>query len=519
MYLVYDENSNSNSNDNSNSTGTMIGQAAINALVIVSVICGATFILVACYYFRCLKLMIGYLIFACANLLGYTGGFMVYTAIQRYQIIFDWVTLAFIMYNFAIGGVVAVFWQKGVPRMMTQTYLVAVSVIMAWILSELPEWTSWALLIALALYDLCAVLTPCGPLRALVHLAQERRDPIPGLLYEADVNSSSSANDNIERSRDTLVPPVRVTNPSRTQLGRGDNAVPLVAAANGYESTGNSTLPVWERPVTVPELLAEPVGNNDLGGCGQNNPEHVEKFRRIQNMTNGGNNNTSSNNNAQFNSVSNPAFGTNRNALTPTGRSTSSSSSYHQTTIRSLTHPGTLDHSTLASSTEYTVLPSSSSSSYTKVNIPGPPSHVQEWPPSYGQPREPSSNNNDTSLEYVNTIPNDTNTPLNDEDEEIMEEEMVEEEERNIKLGLGDFVFYSVLVSRAAMYDISTAAACFISVIMGLGGTLFLLGIFKKALPALPISIFLGVTFYFITRLVITPMITELIVGGTEIVQ
>jgi len=30
------------------------------------------------------------------------------------------------------------------------------------------QWTSWALLVALALYDLCAVLTPCGPLRALV---------------------------------------------------------------------------------------------------------------------------------------------------------------------------------------------------------------------------------------------------------------------------------------------------------------------------------------------------------------
>ena len=88
------------------------------------------------------------------------------------------------MFNFAVGGVVAVFWQKGVPRLVTQGYLVAVSVIMAWILTKLPEWTSWALLIALALYDLCAVLTPCGPLKALVKLAQERQDPIPGLLYE-----------------------------------------------------------------------------------------------------------------------------------------------------------------------------------------------------------------------------------------------------------------------------------------------------------------------------------------------
>jgi presenilin 1 len=50
------------------------------------------------------------------------------------------------MWNFAIGGIVAVFWQSGVPRIVTQGYLVAVSVIMAWILTKLPEWTSWALL-------------------------------------------------------------------------------------------------------------------------------------------------------------------------------------------------------------------------------------------------------------------------------------------------------------------------------------------------------------------------------------
>jgi hypothetical protein len=40
------------------------------------------------------------------------------------------------------------------------------------------------------------------------------------------------------------------------------------------------------------------------------------------------------------------------------------------------------------------------------------------------------------------------------------------EEDRSIKLGLGDFVFYSVLVSRAALFDISSMAACFVAIIM-----------------------------------------------------
>ena len=30
---------------------------------------------------------------------------------------------------------------------------------------SLCQWTGWTLLVALALYDLCAVLTPCGPLK------------------------------------------------------------------------------------------------------------------------------------------------------------------------------------------------------------------------------------------------------------------------------------------------------------------------------------------------------------------
>ena len=137
-YLVYNEGGNGGGSSSA-SGGSLFGQALVNALVIVGVICLATFLLVLCYYFRCIKFMIGYLIFSSVNLLGYSGGFMVISAIQIGQIIADYPTLAFIMYNFAIGGAVAVFWQKGVPRIVTQGYLVAVSVIMAWIVTKLPE--------------------------------------------------------------------------------------------------------------------------------------------------------------------------------------------------------------------------------------------------------------------------------------------------------------------------------------------------------------------------------------------
>jgi len=81
----------------------------------------------------------------------------------------------------------------------------------------------------------------------------------------------------------------------------------------------------------------------------------------------------------------------------------------------------------------------------------------------------------------------------------------------SIKLGLGDFIFYSVLVSKAAMYSFATFAACTLVILAGLGATLVLLSVYHKALPALPISIFLGVVFYLLTRTLIEPWIEDLL--------
>ncbi|KAJ9451742.1 Presenilin-B [Diplonema papillatum] len=78
-------------------------------------------------------------------------------------------------------------------------------------------------------------------------------------------------------------------------------------------------------------------------------------------------------------------------------------------------------------------------------------------------------------------------------------------ESRRYKLGLGDFIFYSVLVGRAAVFGYVPWVASFIAVIAGLCLTLFALATLKVPLPALPCSIFLGIAAAFSSRYILMP--------------
>lgn len=216
--------------------------------------------------------------------------------------------------------------------------------IVAYWFTHLPEWTTWALLVSLAVYDIAAVLLPGGPLRLLVELAISRNEELPALVYEArPVNVAASVGD-----RDGV----------RRRLWR----------ASEHEAPPNSDSGSSSVSVSRNCLIEEDSSESAIPLNGQIAEEDSE--------------------------------------LNPEGRIGLGTSGA-------------------------------------------------------------------------------------------------------IKLGLGDFIFYSVLVGRVALYDFMGVYACYLAIMGGLGVTLLLLAFYRKALPALPVSIGLGLLFYVATRFLLEEFVTQ----------
>ncbi|KAM5550464.1 presenilin-like protein [Rosa sericea] len=386
------------------STSEKLEGALLNALVFVILIALVTFLLVLLYYYNFTNFLKNYMRFSAFFVLATMGGSIFLSIIQHFSIPIDSITCFLLLFNFTLVGVLSMF-AAGMPILLRQAYMVCLGIIVAAWFTKLPEWTTWVLLVALALYDLVAVLAPGGPLKLLVELASTRDEELPALVYEA-----------------------RPTMPR--------NASPLGLLVAGVSDSGSVELQAVSRDNVSPD-------ENENRASSDYSVVEVDSF-------------------AKEGGQSNRDEG---QRLLPVDRALGRHSS------------------------------SSDTSEYSTVNVPSDRARGQ-----FGS----------VASEIV--ADEEEMSPLvqmsgsgNERDE--LRRDAAEMFSRGIKLGLGDFIFYSVLVGRAAMYDLMTVYACYLAIISGLGCTLILLSVCHRALPALPISIALGVIFYFLTRLLMEPFV------------
>jgi presenilin 1 len=341
----------------------------VGGIIFIGVFCAAmvvfTFALLLLYKHGCVKIIFAWLLLAVSLIFAYVGGVYLFEFCRSHCINIDWVTLVFVVWNFTITGLLAIF--STVPRRVNQAYLVVMSALMAYIFRRLPEWSTWTILMVLVAWDLFAVLTPCGPLRMLVKIAQERGDPLPALVYD--------------------------TNPAA--VGRDAEAQPAVVFLSKEEKA---------------KIKADNAARR----------EQKEQAKAA----------------AASLAASTPGAAARRGAASPASA---------------------LD--------------------------------------------APSGGKGDAAGGTATVRPA----------ERVDDQPGVGTLGRHLKLGLGDFVFYSILVAQASRRGTMTAITSFIAILTGLCATLFLVTVYRKALPALPISIVLGLVFYFLTRYTIQPFVHELL--------
>lgn len=321
--------------------------ALITSAIFIAMITAVTFLIVVLFYFRFNRFLKSYMIFSSFIVLSLLGGQICLYLISVSRLPLDSITFFLLFFNFSVVGTVAIVpasTSGGMPLIITQLYLIWIAVIVAYWFTHLPEWTTWALLVSLAVYDIAAVLLPGGPLRLLVELAISRNEELPALVYEArPVNVAASVGD-----RDGV----------RRRLWR----------ASEHEAPPNSDSGSSSVSVSRNCLIEEDSSESAIPLNGQIAEEDSE--------------------------------------LNPEGRIGLGTSGA-------------------------------------------------------------------------------------------------------IKLGLGDFIFYSVLVGRVALYDFMGVYACYLAIMGGLGVTLLLLAFYRKALPALPVSIGLGLLFYVATRFLLEEFVTQ----------
>jgi len=164
-----------------NDGGVSLSVSLYLALFLIIMIIVVTAILLTLYVCGCIKVIFGWMVLAVSSLMSYYIYISFKTVPSLINSPFDWITIVLLFINLAAVANMAIFWRA--PLVVTQAFLVLISMLTAIVFLIIPDWTIWILLVLLVIYDAVVVLCPKGLLNVLIKKSIERGEPIPALIY------------------------------------------------------------------------------------------------------------------------------------------------------------------------------------------------------------------------------------------------------------------------------------------------------------------------------------------------
>ncbi|EAX86148.1 Clan AD, family A22, presenilin-like aspartic peptidase [Trichomonas vaginalis G3] len=349
---------------------------AIGFIVAIALVTGLLLLL---YWFNCVKCIYVWMVVAVSLLLSY----YVYLAVGKipslYNIPIDYIAVVIFLLNGVVVGGMSIFWRA--PPIVTQAFMIWISVMTACVFLTLPDWTVWILLVLLIIWDCCVVLCPNGLLHLLIKKSQERGDAIPALVYSSAAFFWKEADDGEEQNEE------------------GEDHENLDNYDEEYDSASEDESTDPDSSASSDDAL--PINPDEFVGL-SNNPEDQPPPQP---------------------------------------------------------KPEQQPESELAQPA-------------------GEPTKPKKKRPNqdnqHGDPENPDKRKKKSGSAK--------STPTSE----------------GVKLGLGDFIFYGILVTRAARVGWDIAILDILAVMDGLALTLICLAYFERPLPALPFSLALGIIFYLI---------------------
>jgi len=437
---------------NNGSPNSAITQGVVNALIVMGVIIGMTIIFVILFWYGFQKIIFVILIFTVVVTFGAQGGLFIWYELEAVNFPLDWLTYVFVLYNFTAVGLYVVFFSG--PLRIQQAYLVIMSALMAFVFTQIDEWTTWLLLVFLVLWDLFAVLAPCGPLKLLIEASQRQNAEIPALLYSVTM----------------LYFMADYEPPSQKKQKKKEISEEQEEEEDREEDAGNEEREREEGDDDDDDDKEEEATKmeGEEKGEKEGEPEKEKKEKKVyKDKDHKPKKKKHKDHREKRPESENKRQSTKSNRSSNINDDTTANNNKNNTDKVIMNNPFTTKDLKLDDDLE----------------------EVQLRPAILG------------NIELGQNVPTDQAPQLAPQ----VEPDEEDEERNGLKLGLGDFVFYSVLVGRAALTDWTTLLACTVAVLSGLNGTIILLAIFKRALPALPISLSVGLVFYFVTSLIMVP--------------